>query len=233
MYHLASISDVVKLYKTRDENIAKIEIKNAPFLTLTRAKKHLLSEGIEHGFECSICKLSATHFQYYDHTSINPGHITHGWQLVGSGFNKRSESAPTYFNIDHIIPQSLGGTWQPRNLRITCANCNTKRGNNITHDEIKNSNLIRDDEFTDLDLTYFFKKYDLNRIANWFKKNFFFGLPKSVKIMKNIVNILQKQLKNIKNSLKNGILFKNLKIQLEKNFNFTLTSDIIKQMPSQ
>lgn len=37
----------------------------------------------------------------------------------------------TYFNVDHIIPQSLGGSNNIANLAISCQVCNNKKGNHL------------------------------------------------------------------------------------------------------
>jgi len=36
--------------------------------------------------------------------------------------------APVAFEIDHIIPESLGGVMQLYNLRLTCRHCNRSKG---------------------------------------------------------------------------------------------------------
>ncbi|WP_369826057.1 HNH endonuclease [Kitasatospora sp. MBT66] len=33
---------------------------------------------------------------------------------------------------DHIIPVSRGGTNEPRNIRVLCRTCNSRRGNRMT-----------------------------------------------------------------------------------------------------
>lgn len=47
-----------------------------------------------------------------------------GRQLVYSGVNVKNRAT-----LDHIVPQSNGGTWRLENLMLTCYDCNQDRGN--------------------------------------------------------------------------------------------------------
>lgn len=42
----------------------------------------------------------------------------------------------TLLTLEHIIPQSLGGNNRLINLELSCADCNHKRGNTISDDEL-------------------------------------------------------------------------------------------------
>ncbi len=54
-------------------------------------------------------------------------HICKGEVTVGSPLNVVDSSAPS---LDHIIPQSKGGSHAPSNLATACISCNKRRGNN-------------------------------------------------------------------------------------------------------
>jgi hypothetical protein len=47
-----------------------------------------------------------------------------------------------FLTIDHIIPQSLGGSSHERNLRTLCRSCNSSRGNRLEYQEMEIAGVI-------------------------------------------------------------------------------------------
>lgn len=72
----------------------------------------------------------------YRKTGLNTNPSNYGWYTCvhcGKKFRKNS------IQIDHIIPQSKGGTNRPENLQCLCAHCNHSKGNRMeqTKDDLK------------------------------------------------------------------------------------------------
>lgn len=66
-----------------------------------------------------------------------------GWYTcVRCGKKLRKSDA----EIDHILPQSLGGTNSIDNLQVMCKSCNCSKGNGIdgTIDDYKNNSIRRE-----------------------------------------------------------------------------------------
>lgn len=82
----------------------------------------------EHGLKCSCCGVQP---KFVSYTKLN------GLQLIISGTNS--------LTLDHIIPQSKGGSSTLENLTIMCRNCNVKKSDNL------DENLVK---FYDLDTVY-------------------------------------------------------------------------------
>lgn len=62
----------------------------------------------------------------YRQTALDTTDSDHGWYLCahcGRKFRKADMDA------DHIIPKSLGGSNNPRNLQLLCSHCNRSKGN--------------------------------------------------------------------------------------------------------
>ena len=65
----------------------------------------------------------------YRKTGLETNNSNYGWYTCvhcGNKFRKGS------IDIDHIIPQSKGGTNRPENLQCLCVHCNRSKGNDIT-----------------------------------------------------------------------------------------------------
>lgn len=45
--------------------------------------------------------------------------------------------------IDHIVPQSLGGSYELDNLRLACWDCNLSKGDRLTSSDPQTSNITR------------------------------------------------------------------------------------------
>ena len=75
----------------------------------------------EHGTQCYLCGLKATHFTLYYHTKNN-GHL-----LILYGLDSWTKN-PVEFTVDHIVPRSKGGKGDLDNVRTMCAPCNQLLG---------------------------------------------------------------------------------------------------------
>lgn len=67
--------------------------------------------------KCHCCKREVDHFDLYNgamHAFV------------------RNESSFSILSRDHIIPKSLGGSYNINNIRLMCQQCNSKRGTAFT-----------------------------------------------------------------------------------------------------
>jgi hypothetical protein len=224
MYAVLGITQVIKQFKLRTDQYApaKLFFDGKPNLQLTRSKKYLLRLLASGNCECALCGSSPTHFQYFSEDTINNIDSYKGWHLVGYDTKKEKQ---TFYNIDHIIPQSLGGIWSVSNTRLTCRGCNSIRGNIMTDTEMF-TQLKISNEFEEISecLT---KKYNVGRVVNWIHQCFMKGK-----------SAIKKQLKALKQSLGSSntlcglILFPKLKEQLAKRFGMQLTNEMILLFPN-
>lgn len=79
---------------------------------------------VKNNFRCAICGTKASHFRIKHDKSSNH------YYLHLYGFVKHNSITKyVIFNRDHIIPKSLGGPNTLDNYQLTCAVCNSYRGN--------------------------------------------------------------------------------------------------------
>lgn len=74
---------------------------------------------VRDGLLCGICGENLV-LEYQDYML---------WKKVGRKLFKRRKYIN--INIDHIIPRSKGGTWDPKNLQLVHKVCNDIKGNKI------------------------------------------------------------------------------------------------------
>lgn len=80
---------------------------------------------------CAFCGVEATHVVQYKHHNEPQGVYGH---IDLFHMRKRSVLLMT---VDHILPVACGGGNQFSNFRMMCADCNVRRGHDITYDELK------------------------------------------------------------------------------------------------
>lgn len=51
-----------------------------------------------------------------------------GWHCCYCGTPLGSKQGHTPATLDHVVPQSKGGTWSVSNLVLACRHCNSERG---------------------------------------------------------------------------------------------------------
>lgn len=79
------------------------------------------------GTSCACCGMKALFFvRYVDESKNKCKHV----------FGRDKEKKLIMFNIDHIVPSSLGGSNDSRNLQITCEPCNTKKSSKFYNKKI-------------------------------------------------------------------------------------------------
>lgn len=91
---------------------------------------HLFST-LRHGpIRCWECRIAA------DHWIADKGRRDTQGPPVLNLYGRRPNGVVVMMNQDHIIPRSLGGTNDIRNLRPACEVCNGARGNSVNAEEI-------------------------------------------------------------------------------------------------
>lgn len=98
-------------------------------IRISRSVRILASLG---DMTCSVCGCNGTHLEYSDSRKNEHKKKSFSWKVMS--FNKMTNDR-TFLNIDHIIPLSKNGTWDSSNLQVTCAVCNSYKGNHIISNE--------------------------------------------------------------------------------------------------
>ena len=190
-----AVSEVLPEIKKYEESSEKTPglygyRKRGYLLTLQSGKTINVSPALsaiarfQHTLFCADCGCNGTHiqsnFMYHPSGYTQEYFRVMTWSVAG---NK-----PSFLNLDHIIPKSLGGSNHISNFRITCDYCNTKRGNNleqienidtskiVSKIELKNKlkiskspnsdKLIKVDEFIDLVYNHFNKIETFNKLSS-------------------------------------------------------------------
>lgn len=78
---------------------------------------------------CVCCHRKGTHVITYRQIGEPPG-------TLHTDVFCQTPRNMVLMTVDHILPVSLGGFDRITNLRPMCARCNSKRGNDITYDEM-------------------------------------------------------------------------------------------------
>lgn len=124
-----AINDVFSRIPTKKPSKCIVTLDSGQRIPVTPSLVRIFSLHIihNHSLECSVCGCMATHLQQ-DFQLQGDGTNREVWQL--KAWNKETQRQ-VYLNIDHILPRSMGGTFHPTNMRITCSRCNVKRGTSL------------------------------------------------------------------------------------------------------
>lgn len=144
MKTILNISDVFNAINSKKENC--IGYKSSVFIgdTEVEISKNLLRlarKGISQ-MHCCICGCTGTHLQAH-YEQYSKDQYKKVWRVMvwNSKYQKQS-----FLNLDHIICASRGGTWDNKNLRVTCFECNNERGNTYIAEE-QVGGIIQTEEF--------------------------------------------------------------------------------------
>lgn len=121
---LLNISDVfscIEVNRAGHIMHSQITLETGQVIPLSKNLKRLFFQG---DLTCADCGCCGTHLQQYyqDHKEGK----TETWRVMTWS---KSGNRISFLNLDHIIAQSRGGTWDKENLRVTCECCNCQRGN--------------------------------------------------------------------------------------------------------
>ena len=123
---ILNISDVFsKIQVNRHGQIIEshVTLDSGQVVPLSKNLKRLFALG---DLTCSECGCCGTHLQQHFQSHPIGKADVEVWRIMTWS---KAGNRISFLNLDHIIPQSHGGTWDNENLRITCEYCNVTRGN--------------------------------------------------------------------------------------------------------
>lgn len=110
---------------------------------------------------CSICGEEAKYIGIYKETLVKVDNV----QMFGV-----RNGVPLFFNIDHIIPSSKGGSDHPSNYQLTCVDCNEGKGNKLPEVKMRQIELEKTEMKDEPEIEFEFIKPTEPKVA---KEEFF------------------------------------------------------------
>lgn len=123
---ILNINDVFSLIqynKHHQITASHVTLPSGQIVPLSKNLKRIHALG--HELTCSVCGCHGTHLQQYFQYDTKTKIKTELWRVMtwSNAGNRIS-----FLNLDHIVAQANGGTWDLENLRVTCEYCNVARG---------------------------------------------------------------------------------------------------------
>lgn len=122
------ICDFGKRYGSKSRKFYHLEKVFDKYDVITNSQLEILSLFND---ECVFCHKEFTHYII----GMDPNGLALNYQLYPVRIE--SDGQIIYYNIDHILPQSLGGADRLENYQLSCEEMNRKKGNILSAEDEK------------------------------------------------------------------------------------------------